>query len=275
MPIEPFDIVLPAAQEIPVVVEIPHAGLWVPASVLSTLIAPARSIAYDADLFVDELFADAVLEGATLLIARTSRYVIDLNRDAQDIDTTIVEDVGSFIRTRTRGVIWGTTLDGKPAIERRLNYKEYRWRIENIYQPYHSTLQQLLIDKINRFGFVILVCAHSMPSTSRESGSASIVHYADVVPGTQNRTTAHAKVIETIENVTSEFGLSVAHDFPYRGGYSTSYYGRPRSHCHAIQIELARRLYINEQNLEQMTDEFVRTKKLCRSFIARLGALSL
>lgn len=269
-----FDVIQPAAKEIPVVVEIPHAGLWAPASTLSHLIVSARSIAYDADLFVDELFEDASLEGATQLVARTSRYVVDLNRDEHDIDNTVVEEARPPTSKNTRGVIWGATADGKPAIARPLSYQEYRYRIEQVYRPYHTMLQQLLTDKIARFGFAILVCAHSMPSVGRIDHQTS-TRRADVVPGSQNRTTAHSAVIDTVEKVALEFGLSVEHDYPYRGGYSTTHYGQPTACCHAIQIELARRLYLNEQNLEKIDGGVARTKKLCRSFIARLGALSL
>ncbi len=45
------------------VVEVPHAGLWIDPEALVYTLAPARSIARDADLYVDELSADVPDEG--------------------------------------------------------------------------------------------------------------------------------------------------------------------------------------------------------------------
>src|SRR5580698_9915349 len=95
----------PTTGETPVVVEVPHAGLEVPAEILARIDVPSASFARDADLFVDELYADATEEGATLIRARFSRYVIDLNRAEDDVDAESVE--GGPIGARApRGVIW-------------------------------------------------------------------------------------------------------------------------------------------------------------------------
>ena len=70
----------PERNETALVVEVPHAGLYVPPQFLPELLAPARALGRDADLYVDELYADAPEEGASLLVSHTSRYVADLNR---------------------------------------------------------------------------------------------------------------------------------------------------------------------------------------------------
>ena len=82
---EPFEVFEPRAGESPLVVEVPHAGLWLDAESLARTIVPARCIGRDADLHVDRLFQDAPGEGATLLVARTSRYLVDLNRGENDV----------------------------------------------------------------------------------------------------------------------------------------------------------------------------------------------
>ena len=64
----PFTVIEPtAAEETPLAVEIPHAGLFVDGPTLSRLAAPARSIGRDADLYVDELYADVATTGATMI----------------------------------------------------------------------------------------------------------------------------------------------------------------------------------------------------------------
>ena len=275
MPRTWFDVVAPSTGEAPVVVEIPHAGLELPSEVLATLIAPARSIARDADLHVDELYVDAPSEGATLLVARTSRYAVDLNRAEDDVDGGVVDGDPRAARPAARGLVWSTTTDDQPALERPLTREEYRWRVETIHRPYHEALRGLLDRKIARFGYAILLCAHSMPSLGRAGHLDAGTVRADVVPGTRGRTSAHARVIDAVDAVAKAFGRSVEHDRPYRGGYSTTHYGRPAARCHAIQIELARRLYIDETRLARLPSGMSSTRELCRAFVARLASLPI
>ncbi len=267
-----FDLIEPKGGEAPVVVEVPHAGLFVPAEALATLVAPARALARDADLFVDELYQDAPAEGATLLVAHTSRYVADLNRAEDDVDAGVVAGDPRPARPHARGLLWRTTTDDEPALLRPLTRDEYLFRIAAVHRPYHEALRAVLERKIAKFGHVVLLCAHSMPSVGRAGHADSGVPRADIVPGSRGRTSAHRRVIEAVEAVGLAHGRSVEHDRPYRGGFSTSHYGRPAQRCHAIQIELARRLYLDETTL-QRTAQLPQTRKLCRGFVSRLASL--
>jgi N-formylglutamate amidohydrolase len=268
-----FDVFEPKTGEAPVLVEVPHAGLDVPAEVLAQLVAPARSIARDADLFVDEIYQDAPLEGATLLVARTSRYVLDLNRAEDDVDSGVVASDPRPARPHARGLVWRTTTDDETALERPLTRDEYRWRVENIHRPYHQTLQSILERKLSRFGYVIMLCAHSMPSVGRAGHVDAGVPRADVVPGTRGRTSAHPRIIDAVEAVALSHHRSVEHDRPYRGGYATTHYGRPAVRCHAIQVELARRLYLDENTLARKMDGLASTRALGRALVARLASI--
>ena len=268
-----FDIVEPKSGEAPVVVEVPHAGLYVPAEVLPNLVAPARAIARVADLFVDVLYEDSPEEGATLLVARTSRYVADLNRADDDVDGGVVAGDPRGARPQARGLIWRTTTDDEAALIRPLTREEYAFRVESVHRPYHDALRALLERKLTRFGYAILLCAHSMPSVGRTGHSDAGIARADVVPGSRGRTSAHKRIIDAVESVAVSQGRSVEHDRPYRGGWSTSFYGRPASNCHAIQVELARRLYLDEHTLVRNMAGMTTTKRLCRAFVARLASI--
>ena len=115
MPLPPFTVLEPKRGETPVIVEVPHAGLHVPPEHAQSLVAPARALARDADLFCDELYGDAPAEGASMIVAHVSRYVVDLNRGERDTDGDSVQ--GSVGRTRMpRGLIWRLTTDNERAI---------------------------------------------------------------------------------------------------------------------------------------------------------------
>ena len=235
--------------------------------------APARSLGLDADLYVDELYADAPEEGATLLVAHVSRYVCDLNRSEEDLDGQAVE--GASGRGAPHGLVWRATTENQPALAAPLEHSELERRLVAIYRPYHQTLQKLLEQKRERFGFAILLCGHSMPSRGRASHSDPGRQRADVVPGSRGRTTAANDVIEIPDRLARERGWSVAHDDPYRGGFTTARYGRPDESVHAVQVELARRRYMDEPTLTKKPNDFELTRDYCRAVVARLGRLAL
>lgn len=252
-------------------VEVPHAGLELDAEALSTLLAPAQAIGRDADLYVDELYADAPDCGATLLAARMSRYVCDLNRAEHDVDRDTVQ--GATGRANPHGLIWRSTTDNRATIARPLPPSELERRLQAYYRPYHQKLDEVVRARLDRYGFVILVSGHSMPSRGRDGHDDPGRERADVVPGTRQRTTAGAAVIEATERVAARFRLGVAHDDPYRGGHTTLRFGRPAAGIHAIQIELSRKLYMDEQTLQKKPNEFRVIRTFCRALIQELAGL--
>jgi N-formylglutamate amidohydrolase len=267
-----FQLHAPEGPEIPVVVEVPHAGTDVPPRFLAPLIAPARCIGCDADLFVDRLYADAPKVGATLLVARVSRYVVDLNRSEEDVDAEVVE--GARLGQRfNHGLVWRSTSDGDRALARPITRAELEDRLETVYRPYHRALRAELERKRARFGFAVLLAAHSMPSVGRPTAGAPGSQRADVVPGTRGRTSADARYIEAVEGHARAKGWTVRHDEPYAGGYATQAYGRPADAIHAVQVELARRLYLDETNLVLRSGAFEETRTWCRGLVALLGGL--
>jgi N-formylglutamate amidohydrolase len=270
---EYFSICEPSGPETPVVVEVPHAGLGLDAPALATLVAPARAIAQDADLFVDELYADAPAEGATLLYSRVSRYVCDLNRSERDLDGMTVE--GRSGKPAPHGLIWRLTTENMPAITGPLEPAELERRLTHIYRPYHAALERLIGQKLERFGHAIVLCGHSMPSRGRVGHADPGRARADVVPGTRGRTTAAGIVIQVPEDLAKERGWTVAHDDPYRGGFTTGHWGRPREGVHAVQVELSRRLYMDERTLSKKPNDFDKVRDYCRALVARLGRVAL
>jgi len=265
----PFRVVEPTAEETPVVVEVPHAGLEVPAHLGTPMVTPVRALARDADLFVDELYQDAPAVGATLLVARTSRYLLDLNRAEDDFDAAAVAGAPGA-PSRPRGLVWSLTTDNERALSRPLTRAELEERLDEVWRPYHATLARILERKRRRFGWAVLLAAHSMPSVGRMGHGDTGAARADVVPGTQGRTTSCAELIERVERHARAAGLELRHDDPYRGGYATKHYGRPALGVHAVQVELARRLYMDERTLRRAAG-FEKTRAWCKGLVAALG----
>jgi N-formylglutamate amidohydrolase len=268
-----FEVTEPTRSETPVLVEVPHAGLMLDPEALAWTLAPARSIAADADLYVDEIVREAPAVGATLLVANASRYLVDLNRGPQDFDAEAVDGGGQ--PPFPRGVVWRLTTDGAPALVARLSREELERRMAAVYRPYHATLERILARKRARFGCAVLLCAHSMPSATRPRAGwppGPPVARADIVPGTRGRSTAAGNLIDLVERVAGRHGLSVRHDDPYRGGFSTAHYGKPANNIHAIQVEIARRLYMDEASLQRRPQALGTVREFARILMNELGA---
>jgi N-formylglutamate amidohydrolase len=265
-----YSVVEPTVEETPLVVEIPHAGLYVDGPALATLAAPARSIGRDADLYVDEIYADAPARGATLITASVSRYLVDLNRSEQDVDPETVE--GAPVGSRaTRGIVWRLTSDGGRVLERPLVRAELERRLDAYYRPYHRALARAIEHKRSKFGFAIVLAAHSMPSVGRAGHGDPQAMRADVVPGTRGRTSAAAAFIDAVDAHARAAKLSVSHDDPYQGGFTTQFYGKPERGVHVVQLELARRLYMDEAALARGPG-WTRMRAWCADLVTLLGS---
>lgn len=269
-----FSLTEPTVTETPVLVEVPHAGLAVPEVVRSQVAVSRWVVLRDSDIYVDRLYADAPAHGATLLTAAVSRYVVDLNRAPDDVDHETVPDHPDPRGVQPRGVVWRITTDGRPALRGPLTYAALRQRLALFHTPYHTRLEAAVAEKRDRFGHAVLLAAHSMPSVSRFAGHAA-TRRADVVPGTRGRTTATAAVIDCVDAHFRDAGLTVRHDDPYRGGWTTAHYGRPSEGVHAIQIELNRALYVDETTGRVKVGDFEALQATLLTLVGKLGGLHL
>jgi len=256
-------------------VEVPHAGLTIPVELADDYLAPAEAVMRDADIFVDRLYANAPSHGAALLTTHVSRYVVDLNRAPSDVDVVSVPDHPSPGALQPRGVIWRATTDGRPILRRPLTFDALQERLARYYTPYHSALQQYVERSRRRCGYAVVLAAHSMPSAGRSLHTDSGSRRADVVPGTLGRSSADARVIDLVDAHFRDAGLSVQHDTPYRGGFTTGHYGKPKQGVHVIQVELNRALYVDESTFVPREPGFAELRVLLDALVPKLAALTL
>ena len=256
-----------------VLVEVPHAGLAVPDCVRNELRVPKDGVARDADIYVDKLFEGSAHAGASMLSASVSRYVVDLNRAEDDVDLQTVPDHPAPRGVQPRGVVWRMATDGRPLLRRPLRHVQLERRLDLFHRPYHSALAAEMARLRERFGFAILLAGHSMPSVGRGLHSDRVTRRADVVPGSRGGTSADRRLIDLVDAHFRAAGLSVQHDDPYRGGYSTAHYGRPSQGFHAIQLELNRGLYVHETTGEPKVDAFEALREVLLGLVRAAGEL--
>lgn len=251
-PCPAFEIVEPARQSVPFVFCSPHSGRAYPKAFLEASRLGSSAIRRSEDLFVDQLFDFVPSLGAPMLTARFPRAFLDVNREPYELDPAMfsgpLPDCANSASVRVAGGL-GTipriVAEREEIYRAKLSPDEVAARIEGIYFPFHEALEALVEATRRRFGFAILVDCHSMPSSVRTLPGG---RRADIVVGDRFGTSAAPAYVAMATQRLTALGLDVTRNKPYAGGFITERYGRPRRGVHAIQIEINRGLYADEEN---------------------------
>lgn len=244
-----LEILAADSDDSPLVVSVPHAGTDVPSEDAPLLALEGNALLRDADLFVDRLAAGVPALGVPVLRALVSRYVLDVNRAPDDVDREVCPALDRPTRVSARGLVWRVTTEGAPVLKRPLTAAELEGRIARIHRPYHDALARLLEERRARHGFAVLLDAHSMPSTGRPGHADPGARRADIVPGDVRGTSCHPGVSRLVAEHFEAGGFAVRPNDPYMGGFITRHHGRPARGIHAIQLEMNRDLYMDEDAL--------------------------
>lgn len=263
----------PVGRRVPVLFDSPHSGSSYPDDFVFSCPLPVLRQAEDA--YVDELFAAAPEHGATLLCALFPRSYIDVNRAIDDIDPGLVdghwpEPVSPSDKSAMgMGLIRTMCRPGMPLYDGRLSVEEVAERIDRYYRPYHFQVASVLDGLAARFGAVWHVNCHSMPATTGPGGTGSAV--PDFVIGDRDGTTSEPGFVAFLADTLERLGYSVAINNPYKGVELVSRYANPARGRHSIQLEINRRLYMNEETLEKAPG-FAGLQRALTTLIAAIAA---
>ncbi|UXX82021.1 N-formylglutamate amidohydrolase [Roseovarius pelagicus] len=249
-----YHLIHPDRRNTSVVFASPHSGRDYPAWFLQRSILDAQAVRSSEDAFVDLLFAAAPREGAPFLQAGAPRALIDLNRAADELDPALIEGVrkvGHNPRVSSGlGVVPRVVANGQAIYEGKLSRAEVDTRIESYWHPYHAALRSQMDQAHAMFGQAILIDCHSMPHEAMDQVARKGLRRPEVVLGDRFGASANAGIVEEIEQAFRAAGLCVARNTPFAGAYVTQHYGRPSRGRHAVQVEIDRALYMDEQRIE-------------------------
>ncbi|MRU15145.1 N-formylglutamate amidohydrolase [Roseovarius sp. A21] len=273
MPKAAFHLTHPERRTTSVVFASPHSGRDYAWSFLRKTALDQHQVRSSEDAFVDQLFEAAPRLGAPLLKAGAPRAYVDLNRSADELDPALIEGVGK-LRHNPRvasglGVIPRVVANGRAIYRGKLPRAEAERRIETYWRPYHEALAGQLDQAHLMFGQSILVDCHSMPHEAMESVVRMGAKRPEVVLGDRFGASASDEVVSRIEAAFQAAGLTVVRNTPFAGAFIAQHYGRPSRNRHAVQIEIDRALYMNEQ-LIRPNGNFGAFKRLLEGVIAEL-----
>jgi N-formylglutamate deformylase len=225
------------AGSLPLLVSMPHAGTDIPDDVAARLM-PCAAARADTDWHLPELYGFLDELGASRLSARWSRYLIDLNRPPENTnlypgqDTTGLCPVDTFGRER----LYREGMEPDEA--------EVKRRLEQYWRPYHEQLRAELDRLLAEHGRVVLWDAHSIASKVPRFFDGRL---PDLNFGTADGKSCSQQLEGAmIKLVDSQDQFSFVFNGRFKGGHITRFYGNPAGGVHAIQLEMAQCLYMDE-----------------------------
>jgi len=242
---EPVIVRRPTERRSPLLAASPHSGRIYPPDLLAQSILPLDQLRRSEDAYVDTLIEIAPQLGITSVLAPFPRVFIDPNRSTKELDAVLFSDlIGSLSSTTPHvhaglGVIPRISAGGKALYASPLKLTEARQRIADYYRPYHGAIDVELKAARDIFGKAILLDFHSMPAVAAGG--------VDIVLGDRHGSACDPHIMKRVEDAFRQQGFLVRRNRPYAGGYTTTFYGKPARGRHAVQVEINRGLYLNEE----------------------------
>ncbi|WP_174865109.1 N-formylglutamate deformylase [Pectobacterium polaris] len=230
---------------LPLLISMPHPGTLLTPEIANGLTARAKQLE-DTDWHIPALYQPIIDMGASVLCANYSRYVVDLNRSADD---------KPLYSTATTGLFSGIFFDGEPLFEaeKAPDEKMKADILQHLWQPYHQALAQELARLHETFGYALLWDAHSIKSVVPRLFDGRL---PDLNFGTADGASCAPALSAEL--------LASSEQFPqytrvlngrFKGGYITRHYGNPQRDVHAVQLEIAQCNYMNEDDFTYSTEK--------------------
>jgi N-formylglutamate deformylase len=221
----------------PLLVSMPHIGTEIPPA-LQDAYQPRALAVEDTDWHLARLYDFLPALGASVLMPRTSRYVIDLNRPPDDAPMYPGSANTELCPTHFFNGDALYQSGREPDLAERLRRREAYW------QPYHDALALELARIQALHGYVVLWDAHSIRSTITWLFEGTL---PGLNIGTASGASAHPAIAQAVDEVCQRSsGASHVLNGRFKGGYITRHYGDPARHVHAVQLEMCQNLYMQE-----------------------------
>lgn len=241
---------------LPLLISVPHDGRQLSSDMQGVMSEAGKSLP-DTDWHVAKLYDFAREFGASVLTADYSRYVVDVNRPADD--TALYE---GQVAT---GLCPLKTFDGEDIYAGEMTI-DTEYRINTYWCPYHEKIEATLAELCATHGYALLWDAHSIKSRvpTLFDGELPTLNI-----GTWNGRSCGQAIADAVVRVATSGPYDAVLNARFKGGYITRHYGRPEKNVHAIQLETAQRAYMDEVTTGYDSEH---ASQLCDGLIAMLDA---
>jgi len=242
----------------PLFVSLPHDGTRLADDVAQRLAPSARRVP-DTDWHVSRLYAFAREFGASVIVPRHSRYMIDLNRPP--------DDTSLYPGQNTTGLCPIVQFSGEPVYlpGQEPTRDEILARVEHFWRPYHQALASEIARIKTTHGRVVLWEGHSIRGVvpflfdgRLPDFNLGTANGASCSPQLQQRLTAALE---------AQRGYTFVVNGRFKGGYITRHYGHPEAAVDAVQLELAQCNYMDEETFAYDDRRAASLQKVIRALL--------
>ena len=249
-------------QSIPLIIDSPHSGTEYPLDFNHQ--ADFAQLRQAEDSYVDELYKHVSSIGGVFLDAKFPRSYIDPNRSENDF---ILEDLHEknnnaceikfkpTIKSQLGiGLVWlKVPSNGELMYKDKITLKQLMHRVNTYHRPYHKILKNILDNTYKKFGNFYHVNAHSMQNQATAmSDQSQGTKRPDFVIGDREGTSCKRRFTDLIVDFLKSLNYSVDVNYPYKGMELIRAYSDPLQNKNSVQIEVNRKLYMNEETREKI-----------------------
>lgn len=217
----------------PLLVSMPHVGLEIPDEIKENMTDVALCMV-DTDWYIDRLYDFLADMDVSIISARYSRYVVDLNRGT---------DGAALYPGKAETTLCPThTFDGE-ALYKNEHKPDIENRTAKYWKPYHDQLSAELARLKEIHGRAMLWDAHSIKSHVPGLFEGRL---PDLNLGTGDGSSADPALTEKLDAILQNSPYSSALNGRFKGGYITRNYGDPKNNIHAAQLEISQITYMDE-----------------------------
>lgn len=243
----------------PLLVSMPHVGTAIPPDQRWRYSERALQVE-DTDWHLDRLYGFVRDLGASLIVPRHSRYLIDLNRPP--------ENTPMYAGRNNTGLIPTTHFTGEPIYQpgREPDAAEVQRRVVRYWRPYHDALRAELDRIVAGHGHAVLFDAHSIKSELPWLFDGTLPH---MNVGTAAGASCAPGLRSAVASVFAAHGGDYSHvvDGRFQGGHITRHYGAPQRGVHAVQLEMCWRAYMSEDPAGWNDDRAAEVAPLLRELV--------
>ena len=235
----------------PILITVPHSGNFYPKIFLKHFNKNINIVRKIEDFESEKLLNLIEKKSADILIAKCSRAVIDLNRSRQAIDNNMFDGiVEKGIIEEEKMIKYGLGVIPQKSFNdlifsKKLPVSYAEFLLKKYYDPFHNKLSNQIKSLVDVFNLCIHIDLHTMPSKALENFKIE----PDIVLGNNFGKSCSVNLLNYFKNNFIKYGLVVEINNPYAGGYITRNYGNTSLDVHTIQIEINRKLYMDEKHL--------------------------
>ncbi len=242
-------------KKLPILVVCGHCSYFVPKIIRKSMLLSDKEIMNETDLYTDEIFG---VPNAQVIKGKVSRLVTDYNRAPDHIELEY--------QLACDGVVVSVNEDRKQIYDKPPTMDQILKRIVQYHDPFHAKVEKA------REGMKFLVDAHSLRGVGPAAKNDRGKERADIVLGNRHFTTCPRSITVKAIEFFKGHGFKVALNDPYEGKYILGHHCS-RNKLYGLQIEVNRRLYMNEVSLQRNKTKIKALNKIMQEFVAYLDSI--